>query len=284
MRIWTWIWYQKTLRILGKILILSYNGCERRKNMSYNELKENEENKLKSLLKAAENKGKNKTRKILVFLVVFAFVFCFMCIYCWYTSSPWNSQRVVTVGNIAIALLAALFLGVISILMLQYLDEYKIETLKSQLIGLGIEDAKKNVDEDIYQNLIKISYKYLDEYYLQTRQQAQKGFFVTVCVAIAGAIIVAIGIIAMFFGKTTPAYVTTASGTVTEFIAAVFFYLYNKTIASMSDYHNKLVLSQNVSIALKISESMTKEQGEKVKEHIVEELMKDINTYIHSEN
>ena len=52
----------------------------------------------------------------------------------------------------------------------------------------------------------------------------------------------------------------------------------------MSDYHNKLVLSQNVSIALKISESMTKEQGEKVKEHIVEELMKDINTYIHSEN
>ena len=33
----------------------------------------------------------------------------------------------------------------------------------------------------------------------------------------------------------------------------------------MSDYHNKLVLSQNVSIALKISESMTKEQGEKVK-------------------
>ena len=266
--------------------------------MSYNELKENEENKLKSLLKAAENKGKNKTRKILVFLVVFAFVFCFMCIYCWYTSSPWNSQRVVTVGNIAIALLAALFLGVISILMLQYLDEYKIETLKSQLIGLGIEDAKKNVDEDIYQNLIKISYKYLDEYYLQTRQQAQKGFFVTVCVAIAGAIIVAIGIIAMFFGKTTPAYVTTASGTVTEFIAAVaekaeiskkdsekaLKAFVDVVTASMSDYHNKLVLSQNVSIALKISESMTKEQGEKVKEHIVEELMKDINTYIHSEN
>lgn len=94
----------------------------------------------------------------------------------------------------------------------------------------------------------------------------------------------AIGIVAMFFGKTTPAYVTTASGVVTEFIAAVFFYLYNKTVASMSDYHNKLVLSQNVSIALKISESMSKEQGEKVKEHIAEELMKDINTYIHSEN
>ncbi len=249
--------------------------------MSYSELKENE---LKSLLNAAENKEKNKTRKILVFLVVFALGFCPMCFYYWYTSSYWKSQREITIGNIAIALLVALFLGVISILMLQYLDECKIEMFKSKLIGLGIEDAKKNVDEDIYQNLIKISYKYLDEYYLQTRQQAQKGFFVTVYVAIVGAIIVAIGIVAMFFGKTTPAYVTTASGVVTEFIAAVFFYLYNKTVASMSDYHNKLVLSQNVSIALKISESMSKEQGEKVKEHIAEELMKDINTYIHSEN
>lgn len=249
--------------------------------MSYSELKEN---KLKALLNAAEKKEKNKTRKILVFLIVFASVFCPMCIYYWYSSAYFSWKREITIGNAGMALLAALFLGVISILILQYSDECKIEKLKSELIASGIENAKKNVDEDIYQNLIKISYKYLDEYYLQTRKQAQKGFFVTVCVAITGATIVAIGIVAMFFGKTTPAYVTTASGTVTEFIAAVFFYLYNKTIASMSDYHNKLVLSQNVSIALKISESMTKEQGEKVKEHIVDELMKDINTYIHSGN
>ena len=144
--------------------------------MSYSELKENE---LKSLLNAAENKEKNKTRKILVFLVVFALGFCPMCFYYWYTSSYWKSQREITIGNIVIALLVALFLGVISILMLQYLDECKIEMFKSKLIGLGIEDAKKNVDEDIYQNLIKISYKYLDEYYLQMRQQAQKGFFVS---------------------------------------------------------------------------------------------------------
>ena len=86
----------------------------------------------------------------------------------------------------------------------------------------------------------------------------------------------------MFFGKTTPAYVTTASGVITEFIASVFFYLYNKTVSSMSDYHNKLVLSQNVSIALKIAESISGESAEKVKNHIVEELVKDINEHIHS--
>lgn len=50
----------------------------------------------------------------------------------------------------------------------------------------------------------------------------------------------------------------------------------------MSDYHNKLVLSQNVSIALKIAESISGESAEKVKNHIVEELVKDINEHIHS--
>lgn len=51
----------------------------------------------------------------------------------------------------------------------------------------------------------------------------------------------------------------------------------------MSDYHNKLVLSQNISIALKIAESISGEEGEKAKAHIAEELMKDINMHIHSE-
>lgn len=239
---------------------------------------------LNNLINITIEKKKSKTRNILVFLVMAAVVFCVVLFYFWCSSSSFKYQREITTHNIVISVVCALFIGVITVLILQCIYDHKIEWYKSRLIYFGIEDAKENVDEDIYQNLIKISYKYLDEYYLQTRQQAQKGFWVTVSVSIIGAIIVAIGIGTMFLGRTTPAYVTTASGVITEFIAAIFFYLYNKTISSMSDYHNKLVLSQNVSIALKITESMSKEQGEKVKEHIVEELMKDINTYIHSEN
>ena len=184
---------------------------------------------------------------------------------------------------IAIFIIVSVVFGMFSVLIMHCYCDYKINICNSRLIILGIEDLKEDVDNDIYQNLIKISYKYLDEYYLQTRQQAQKGFVVTVLVSVMGSIIIAIGIGTMFLGKTTPAYVTTTSGIITEFIASIFFYLYNKTILSMSDYHNKLVLSQNVSIALKIAESLTEESGEEVKAHIVEELMKDINTHIHSE-
>lgn len=142
------------------------------------------------------------------------------------------------------------------------------------------EEIKEKVDEDVFENSIKLSYKYLDEYYSQTREQAQKGFRVTVFVAVFGAILVASGIVIMYMGKIEPAYVTCATGVITEFISAIFFYLYNKTITSMSAYHNKLVLSQNISIALKVADSLPEDDKAKSKNLIIEELLKNVNSYL----
>ena len=228
------------------------------------------------------NKCKNSRSINVLFLIVPAFILMANLVDD-FINDTYIYSRSELKENIVLGLIVGLIIGAILVLAMHGYCDYRISICNSKLIMLGIEDAKEDVDNDIYKNLIKISYKYLDEYYLQTRQQAQKGFVVTVAVAIMGAIVIAIGIGAMFLGKTTPAYVTTASGVLTEFIATIFFYLYNRTISSMSDYHNKLVLSQNVSIALKIAESLSDESGEKVKEHIVEELMKDINIHIHSE-
>lgn len=152
--------------------------------------------------------------------------------------------------------------------------------IRREMIEYEAEDIKEDVKEDIFENSIKMSYKYLDQYYLQTREQAQKGFLATVCIAVFGAILIGAGIIAMFLGKTNPSYVTCASGVITEFISAIFFYLYNKTISSMSKYHNKLVLSQNISIALKVAESLSTDDKIKAKNQIINELLKDINSYL----
>lgn len=181
------------------------------------------------------NKYKN-SKSINVLFFILPNIFILYCI--WPTKGiDWSelTEDEIRMG-IIIVIIVSIVLGMFSILIMHCYCDYKINISSSRLISLGIEDAKEDVDNDIYDNLIKISYKYLDEYYLQTRQQAQKGFVVTVLVSIMGAVIIAIGIGTMFLGKTTPAYVTTASGIITEFIAAVFFYLYNKTISSMSDY------------------------------------------------
>ena len=48
----------------------------------------------------------------------------------------------------------------------------------------------------------------------------------------------------------------------------------------MSDYHNKLVLSQNISIALKVADTLPDSDKTKAKNTIIDELLKDVNSYL----
>lgn len=158
--------------------------------------------------------------------------------------------------------------------------EMQESKIRRRMLEYEAENIQDDVEEDIFENSIKMSYKYLDQYYLQTREQAQRGFFVTVCVAVFGAVLLGIGIVAMFFEKTNPSYITCASGVITEFIAAIFFYLYNRTVSSMSKYHNKLVISQNISIALKVADTLPTDDKTKAKNTIISELLRDVNSYL----
>ena len=185
--------------------------------------------------------------------------------------------------NLATIIFSFGFCAIFGLFMVFYIKimyETRENNIKIRLSEIDALFAQKDVEEDVFENSIKMSYKYLDQYYLQTKEQAQRGFIVTVGVAIFGAILIGGGILAMFFGATNPSYVTCATGVITEFIAAVFFYLYNKTISSMSKYHNKLVLSQSISIALKVSESLPDEEKITSKKLIITELMKDINQHL----
>ena len=52
----------------------------------------------------------------------------------------------------------------------------------------------------------------------------------------------------------------------------------------MSAYHNKLVLSHNISIALKVAESLPENNQAEAKNLIISELLKDINTHMTKED
>lgn len=60
----------------------------------------------------------------------------------------------------------------------------------------------------------------------------------------------------------------------------IFFFMYNKTVMSMSKNHNKLVLSHNVSIALKVADTLSSEDKTKSKNLIISELLKDMNSHL----
>ena len=242
---------------------------------------------VKVIMKSAEeiyNKNKIELARmkklrhsVLIYIGMFA---CFLAMAGFGVFFEWVDYREVRTETVVIATVSTIFMTALTSLTYNIALYYKEIHLESAILGYESQNIQEKVDEDIYESSIKMSYKYLDQYYLQTREQAGKGFLITLCVAVGGAIIIAVGIIAMFLGKAEPAYLTTACGVITEFIASIFFYLYNRTVQSMGDYHNKLVLSQNIAIALKVSDSISPAKQDEVKAEMVKELLSNINEHI----
>lgn len=241
---------------------------------------------LKTRLQLLEKKKKSKAKYILCILS--SVLFSILCSYFIFDNNRYiysiKIKEYLAIG-IPIASFIGVLIGFIICVVIYMSYEMNENRLQLHIARYDVKSIQKNIDEnDVFENSLKLSYKYLDQYYYQTREQAQKGFIVTVCVAIFGAILIFCGIIAMFIGKVKPSYLTCSSGIITEFIAAIFFYLYNKTISSMSRYHNKLVFSQNISIALKVADSLPEGEQSKTKNIIVSEFLKDINSNIATDN
>jgi len=148
------------------------------------------------------------------------------------------------------------------------------------LAELGLEELEEDNDVDFFTKLVQINFKYIDQYYLQTQEQADKSFRLASFASISGFIILLIGIFMLFTKSVDAAEVTTAAGLISQSISAIFFYLYNRTILKMSQYHQKLVLTQNVSLALKTTEKMNPDTKAKSLEMIIDRLTLDINKYL----
>ena len=142
------------------------------------------------------------------------------------------------------------------------------------------EGLQEDLEKDFFTNLVKINFKYLDKYYLQTQEQGDKSFLLCLIAALIGLSTITTGIVMMFLDKTKPAYVTTGAGVLSEFIAAVFFYLYNQTVLKMSEYHQKLVLTQNIALALKITDNLPESRREEAQLALIQALTKDVNNLL----
>ena len=262
------------MSIYGVVETMAENKINQSEKMNfYDSMSESDYRKIKVRLQELQQKRKGKSIKLLSFVVsgisMLVSLFSFFYIY-----------DEITIPNVVISAVVSATIAGFFVAYLGLFSEMRESTLRRKILEYEAEHIKEDVEEDVFENSIKMSYKYLDQYYLQTREQAHRGFLVTVCVAIFGALLIGVGIVAMFLGLAQPSIITCAAGIITEFIAAVFFYLYNRTISSMSKYHNKLVLSQNISIALKIADSLPEEDNAKAKNLIVTELLKDINNHL----
>lgn len=178
---------------------------------------------------------------------------------------------------------AAIFLPGSALIMAFYYGVYIIVRRgmhASKRITRAAEKLQEDIEHDFFNNLVKINFKYIDKYYLQTQIQADKSFLMSAFAGFAGLAIIVVGIVMMYAGRTEPAYVTTAAGLISEFIAAVFFYLYNETVLRMAEYHRKLVLTQNVGLAMRIVQDMPGEAKLEAQRQLVDRLTSEINVLL----
>jgi hypothetical protein len=182
--------------------------------------------------------------------------------------------------GVPVGAVSGLALYVAFVTMLRDVVRTQLRQLDRDLATAGVETLQEGLEEDFFTKLVKINFKYIDQYYLQTQSQADKSFTLCAAVAVAGFLVVGTGVVLMFRGQIQPAYLTAASGVLTEFVAAVFFYLYNRTILKMSEYHRKLVLTQNISVALKIAEGLPEPDRTRVQEQLVLRLSENVNALL----
>jgi hypothetical protein len=116
-----------------------------------------------------------------------------------------------------------------------------------------------------FDSLVQINVENLASYYALVKTHTDKSFLVSIIAGIIGFTLIAAGLVVGFTASTNIiAYITSASGILTEFIAAVFFYLHNRNVAQMKGYHDSLLAVQNILLAFKLVED-TRDETEKAK-------------------
>ena len=117
-----------------------------------------------------------------------------------------------------------------------------------------------------FDRLVDINVKNLGDYYVLVRLHNDKSFTVSVGAGVVGFLLIIAAIGFAFFSGTQklPTAISAGSGVITEFIGAIFFYLYNRSVREMRDYFESLLTVQNILLSLKLVND-TADAKEKVK-------------------
>ncbi len=115
--------------------------------------------------------------------------------------------------------------------------------------------AAQPAGSNYVEGLVSINVENLAAYYQVVKSHAQKSFYVSLIVGMIGFLLIAAGLVLGYAspqGQLILTYIAAGAGVVTEFISAVFFYLYYRTVRQMKEYHDSLIIVQNTLLSFKI--------------------------------
>lgn len=135
----------------------------------------------------------------------------------------------------------------------KYRDELeKLEYRKKFLLQL----TNPNYEPTYFDSLVNINIENLGEYYSLVKKHTQKSFALSCTVSVSGFILIVLGLVFQYTNNDYEniSFLVTSSGIVVELVSGLFFYLYNKTIRQLKDYHDSLLEVQNILLSFKLIE------------------------------
>lgn len=134
----------------------------------------------------------------------------------------------------------------------------EIESLQSKrniISGLPLNPEDK---PQYYESLLQLNIENLDAYYRMVKIHTAQSFRVSLILSSIGILLITIGLGLGFNNtgdKAVIAYITAGSGVLIEIISSLLFYLYNKTVRQLKDYHDSLINAQNIFLSFKLVDS-----------------------------
>ncbi len=144
------------------------------------------------------------------------------------------------------------------------IEKFKSEVEKTEAIKriyLGFPEPSEDKPE-YFDSLVKINVENLAAYYSLVKTHTSQSFKVSLMISVIGFMLIVAGLIIGFkYDEKTIGFISTGSGLITEFISGVLFYLYNKTVRQLKEYHDSLIDVQNILLSFKLIESTTDEKS-----------------------
>lgn len=160
---------------------------------------------------------------------------------------------------------------------------YAVGGIINHIINRESNNIKKETDEIVKQiqeqsdyDVFKLLYKNVresTEYYIISKRQANKSFTLAIISCFLGVIIYMCGFLIVAILDKDIAIFTTISGTVVELIAGLSFWVYNKSIKQLSEYHKRLNSTEKYLTSIQIADKMSESNKEEMYKWLIQNAM-----------
>jgi hypothetical protein len=118
-----------------------------------------------------------------------------------------------------------------------------------------------------FDSLVRINVENLAAFYMLIKWHAARSYKIAMWVCVFGFFLMIAGLIMVITNLSSPpigSYIAIATGVITEIIAGVFFYVYNRTTRQIRGFYDSLLTEQNILLSFKLMED-AKDENEKAK-------------------